>query len=64
LIFRIFSEASSGKKIPDHIVQKFVQQFRSMSKQKTSRKKHYKKKKSPGPAFATQKNGGIFGLKK
>ncbi len=64
LIFRIFSEASSGKKIPDHIVQKFVQQFRSTSKQKTSRKRHYKKKKSPGPAFATKKNGGIFGLKK
>ena len=64
LIFRIFSEASFGKEIPEHLVTKSVQQFRSASRQKAPRKQRYKKKKSSGPAFAGKKNGGIFGLKK
>jgi len=56
LFFRIFSEASTGKKIPERIVAKSAEQLRSQNKQKTSRKHRYKKKK--------KKDGGIFGLKK
>ena len=64
LLFRIFSEAATGKNIPEHIVAKYVQQFRNLTMLKTSRKRHHKKKKSPGPAFAGKRGGGIFGLKK
>jgi poly(A) polymerase len=64
LLFRIYSEAAFGKKVPDHIVSKSVQQIKSTTRHKTSRKRRYGKKKSPGPAFAGNQNGSIFGLKK
>lgn len=64
LLFRIFSEAAHGKKIPDHIVANSVQQIKRKTKQKKFRKGKYKQKKSSGPAFAGKQNGGIFGLKK
>lgn len=64
LFFRIFSEATTGKKIPEHIVIKSVGQLSSRKKHKPSRKRRYKKRGTPGPAFAGPKNGGIFGLKK
>jgi len=63
LLFRIYTEATSGKKIPEHIVNKSKQKIRVKPRSKPPRKRRYKKK-SPGPAFSSQKNGGIFGLKK
>ena len=63
LFFRIFSEASGGKKIPEHIVAASVPQL-SKIKHKPSRKRRYKKRGTTGPAFAAKKDGGIFGLKK
>jgi poly(A) polymerase len=65
LFFRIFSEATTGKKIPKHIVDKSVQQITKKAKHKSSRKRRYKKRGTPsGPAFSGKKDGGIFGLKK
>jgi len=65
LFFRIFSEATTDKKIPDHIVDKSVQQLTKKTKHKPSRKQRYKRRGTPsGPAFAGKKDGGIFGLKK
>jgi len=64
LFFRIFSEASSGKKIPEHIIAESILQITSKARHKPSRKRRYKKRGSPGPAFAAKKDGGIFGLKK
>jgi len=64
LFFRIYSEAMGGKKIPEHIVMKYVGHYTSKAKPKPSRKRRYKKRSTPGPAFAGKKNGGIFGLKK
>jgi poly(A) polymerase len=63
LVFRIFSEATGGKRIPEHIIAKSVQQL-SKAVHKPSRKRRYKKRGTPGPAFAAKKDGGIFGLKK
>ncbi len=64
LFFRIYSEATGGKKIPEHIVAESFQQLLPKPKQKTSRKRRYKKRSTSGPAFGGKKNGGIFGLKK
>ena len=64
LFFRIFSEASEDKRIPEHIVAKSVQQLAAKTRQKSSRKRRYNKRGAPGPAFAGKKEGGIFGLKK
>ena len=64
LFFRIFSEASTGKKVPEHIAAELVPQLTAKVRQKPSRKRRYPKKGTPGPTFAGKKNGGIFGLKK
>lgn len=64
LFSRIFSEASGGKKIPEHIIAESIPQITSKARHKPSRKRRYKKRGSPGPAFAPKKGGGIFGLKK
>ena len=64
LFYRIFSEASTGKKVPEHIVAESVRQLTSKAKHKPSRKRRYKKRGTPGPAFTGKKDGGIFGLKK
>jgi poly(A) polymerase len=63
LVFRIFSEATGGKRIPEHIVAEAVQQL-SKARHTPSRRRRYKKRGTPGPAFAAKKDGGIFGLKK
>jgi poly(A) polymerase len=63
LVFRIFSEATTGKKIPEHIITESVPQL-SKSRHKPSRKYRYKKRGTPGPAFTAKNDGGIFGLKK
>jgi poly(A) polymerase len=64
LFFRIFSEASDNKKIPEHILVESVQQIASNAKHRPSRKHRYKKRGTPGPALVGKKDGGIFGLKK
>jgi poly(A) polymerase len=64
LFFRIFSEASAGKMIPDHIVVESVGQLTKKTKRKPSPKNRYKKRGTPGPVFTAKKDGGIFGLKK
>jgi len=64
LIFRIFSEASGSKKMPEHIAAESIPLLISKAIQKPSRKHRYKKRGTPGPAFAGKKDGGIFGLKK
>ena len=63
LVFRIFSEATTGKKIPEHIITDSVPQL-SKSRHKPSRTYRYKKRGTPGPAFTSKNDGGIFGLKK
>ena len=63
LFFRIFSEASAGKMIPEHIIAESGRQFTGKDRKKPSRKRRYKKRGSPGPAFAPKKSGSIFGLK-
>ncbi len=55
LVFRIFSEASGGKKMPEHIAAESIPLLTSKAKQKTSRKHRYKKRGTPGPAFTTSK---------
>jgi len=64
IFYRIFSEATSGKKIPGHIVADSIRQFTTKAKPKPARKRKFKKKGGPGPAFAAKKRGSIFGLKK
>jgi poly(A) polymerase len=64
LFFRIFSEASGAKKIPEHILVESVPQINGKTAPKPSRKRRHKKRGTPGPAFAGKKDGGIFGLKK
>lgn len=64
LFFRIFSEATAGKIIPEHIISESVRQLASKARQKPARKRRYKKRGKPGPAFSAHKNGSIFGLKK
>ena len=64
LVFRIFSEASGGKKMPEHIAAESIPLLTSKAKQKPSRKHRYKKRGTPGPVFAGKNDGGIFGLKK
>jgi len=64
LFFRIFSEATEDKRIPEHIVSESARQLSSKTKHKSSRKRRYKKRGAPGPAFSGKRNGSIFGLKK
>ncbi|MDX1776483.1 MAG: poly(A) polymerase [Desulfobulbales bacterium] len=65
LFFRIFSEATTSKMIPQHILDKFAHHLAGKAKHRPARKRRYKKRgTSSGPAFAGKKGGGIFGLKK
>ena len=64
LFFRIFSEASAGKMIPEHLLAESGRQLTGKEMHKPSRKRRYKKRGTPGPAFAAKKSGSIFGLKK
>lgn len=64
LFFRIFTEATGGKKIPERVVADSVKYYAGKTKSKPARKRRYKKRGSPGPAFRNKKSGSIFGLKK
>ena len=64
LFFRIFSEATGGSRIPEHIIAESARQFSIAAKHRPARKGKYKKRASPGPAFVDNKRGSIFGLKK
>jgi poly(A) polymerase len=64
LFFRIFTEATTGKNIPTHIVAAIISQPPPKAKQKPARRRRGGKRKSGGPSFAGTKKGGIFGLKK
>ena len=65
LFFLVFTEASTGKKIPEHIILESIKQYAiKATPKKNTRKRKYKKKSSSGPAFADKKRGSIFGLKK
>jgi poly(A) polymerase len=64
LFYRIFLEATAGKKIPEHIVAESIRQFASKVKHKPARKRKNKKKGGSGPAYSDKKNKSIFGLKK
>jgi poly(A) polymerase len=64
LFFRIFLEATAGKKIPEHVMAESISQFASKVKRKPTRKRKFKKRGGSGPAFTGKKRGSIFGLKK
>ena len=64
LFFRIFLEATAGKKIPEHVMAESISQFASKVKRKPTRKRKFKKRGGSGPAFSVKKRGSIFGLKK
>ena len=64
LFFRIFSEATGGSKIPEHIIAESSRQFTIEAKQRPARKSKFKRRVSSGPAFVHNKRGSIFGLKK
>ncbi len=64
LFFRIYREASSGNKIPEHAIVEAGKHFKGTAKSKPAKKRKFKKKGRPGPAFADKKRGSVFGLKK
>ena len=64
LFFRIFSEATGVKKIPEQILLEHVPHLAGKAAQKPSRKRRHRKRGTSGPAFVGKKDGGIFGLKK
>lgn len=64
LFFRIFAEASTGKKIPENITAESMPKLTGTAQKKPSRKQRYKRRGTPGPAFVSKTGGGIFGLKK
>ena len=68
MFFRIFSEATGGNKIPEHIAAETVRQLSAKATAKTrhkpARKRRHKNRGGPGPVFAAKKSGSIFGLKK
>ncbi len=64
LFFRIFSEATTKDRIPEHIVGAYVQKLSVKAKRKPARKRRYKRRGTPGPAFTGKKSESIFGLKK
>ncbi|MGW8160776.1 MAG: poly(A) polymerase [Desulfobulbales bacterium] len=64
LFFRIFSEASGAKRVPDTLVAESVPPITVSTRHKPSRKRRHKKRSGSGPAFSSKKKGGIFGLKK
>jgi poly(A) polymerase len=64
LFFRIFSEATGGRNVPDSLARESVHQLtKSTATKKTAGKRKYKKRPPPGPAFTNKKRGSIFGLK-
>jgi poly(A) polymerase len=64
LFFRIYSEATTGRKIPKHVIGESIKQTGLAAKRKPARKRKYKKKGRSGPAFSGKKRGSIFGLNK
>jgi poly(A) polymerase len=64
LFFRIFSEATVGRKIPEHILAESIGHFKGKAKRKPSRKRKYKKRGNSAPAFIGKKSSSVFGLKK
>ena len=64
LVYRIFSEASAGKKIPEHYVTESSRHFTVKAKHKPARKRKNKKRGGQSPAFTGKKRGSVFGLKK
>ena len=62
LAFRIFRQATENKPIPENIIAEATKRFTTTAKKPTKKRK-YRKKKAPGPAFARRKQGSIFGLK-
>jgi len=64
LFFRIYSEATANRKIPEHILAESIEYFKGRAKRKPSRKRKYKKRGNSGPAFVGKKRTSIFGLKK
>ncbi len=64
LFFRIYSEATVNRKIPEQILAESTAYFKVKAKCRVSRKRKYKKRKNSGPAFVNKKNASIFGLKK
>ena len=64
LFFRIYSEATVNKKIPEHVLAETVKYFKGKAKRHPPRKRKYKKRGKPGPAFTGKKRTSIFGLKK
>ena len=64
LFFRIYSEAADGKLLPDHIARESVNILsKSGAPAKTSARRKYRKRGTPGPAFVSKPRGSIFGLK-
>jgi poly(A) polymerase len=64
LFFRIFTEATTGKNIPEHIAAKNIPQPAPKAKRRPAKRRRGGKRKSGGPSFAGTQKGGIFGLKK
>jgi poly(A) polymerase len=64
LFFRIYSEATTDRKIPEHILAESINYFKGKAKYRPSRKRKYKKRGHSGPAFPGKKRASIFGLKK
>jgi len=64
LFFRIYSEATTSRKIPEDILAESIAYFKGKAKRRPSRKRKHKKRGNPGPAFTNKKRASIFGLKK
>ena len=64
LFFLIYSEATTNRKIPEHVLAESIAYFKNKAKRRPSRKRKYKKRGNPGPAFTNKKRASIFGLKK
>jgi len=64
LFFRIFSEATGGSRIPEHVIAEASRLFTIETQQRPVRKRKFKRRAGSGPAFVNNKRGSIFGLKK
>ena len=64
LFFRIYSEATVNRKIPEQVLTESIEYFKGKAKRQPSRKRKHKKRGKTGPAFASIKRASIFGLKK
>jgi poly(A) polymerase len=64
LFFRIFSEATGGGRIPEHVIAESSRLFTIEVKHRPARKRKFQKRTGSGPAFVHNKRGSIFGLKK